>query len=80
MAFNRKILEKALPFPNPIPMHDTWIGLMAEKYGKTFFLREPLIYYRRHGNNVSPTAEKSSYSLKKKIYHRYLFVKNTLKR
>lgn len=80
MAFNRKILEKALPFPSPIPMHDTWIGLVSEKYGSTFFLKEPLIYYRRHGNNASPTGEKSKYTLIEKIGHRYLFIKNILKR
>ena len=33
MAFNRKILEKALPFPMNIPMHDSWIGLTAETCG-----------------------------------------------
>lgn len=80
MAFRKEILDKALPIPNPIPMHDTWIGLVAEKYGKTFFLKEPLIYYRRHGNNASPTAEKSIYSFKEKLYHRFLFAKNILKR
>ncbi|MBP3416594.1 MAG: glycosyltransferase [Spirochaetaceae bacterium] len=80
MAFNRTILDKVLPFPNPIPMHDTWIGLVAEKYGTTFFLNEPLILYRRHGANASPTAEKSRYSITEKIYHRYLFAKNIIQR
>lgn len=80
MAFTRTILEKALPFPNPIPMHDTWIGITAEKYGKTLFLKEPLIYYRRHGKNVSPTGEKSRYTFREKIYHRYLFFKNIIHR
>lgn len=80
MAFNRKILEKALPFPKPIPMHDSWIGLIAEKYGKTLFLKEPLIYYRRHGNNVSQTSEKSNRKILIKVYDRFLILKNLIKR
>lgn len=80
MAFSKNILDKALPFPNPIPMHDTWIGLVSEKYGKTHFLKEPLIYYRRHGDNASPTSEKSHYTIREKIYHRFLFTKNIIGR
>ena len=80
MAFNRKILDRALPFPVPIPMHDTWIGLIAEKYGKTYFIRKPLICYRRHGENASPTAEKSRYSLLRKLWNRWLFLKNIILR
>ena len=80
MAFSKNILDKALPIPNPIPMHDTWIGLVSEKYGKTIFLKEPLIYYRRHGDNASPTSEKSHYTIREKIYHRFLFTKNIIER
>lgn len=53
MAFNRKILNKVLPFPNDIPMHDSWIGLVAELYGKVYFNKEVLFYYRRHEMNVT---------------------------
>ena len=34
MAFDRKLLKKIMPMPRFIPMHDQWIGLMAEIYGK----------------------------------------------
>lgn len=53
MAFNRKILEKSLPFPKNIPMHDSWIGLIGEIYGKVYFNNEALFYYRRHEKNVT---------------------------
>lgn len=79
MAFNRKILEKALPFPRDIPMHDWWIGLIAEMYGKTYFIEDKLISYRRHGANTSPTGEKSKYSLSDKILFRVKILKNLLK-
>ena len=67
MAVNRRILDLALPFPKNIPMHDIWLGMIAEKYGRSVFLDEKLIEYRRHGDNASQTAEKSRYNLKEKI-------------
>lgn len=53
MAFDRSLLKKIMPMPKHLPMHDQWIGLMGEKYGKVTFLDAPLIYYRRTGNNVT---------------------------
>ncbi|HAX83802.1 MAG TPA: alpha-L-Rha alpha-1,3-L-rhamnosyltransferase [Ruminococcaceae bacterium] len=53
MAFDAKIKKYILPFPSKIPMHDQWIGLMAEKHGKVSLIEEPLILYRRHGGNVT---------------------------
>jgi hypothetical protein len=47
--------ERFLPFPLPIPGHDQWIGIVNEFYGKTFFIDKPLIDYRRHGKNASPS-------------------------
>ncbi|MBR6567967.1 MAG: glycosyltransferase family 2 protein [Clostridia bacterium] len=53
MAFDRKLLKKIMPMPRSIPMHDQWIGILAEIYGKVKFLDLPLIYYRVHGGNVT---------------------------
>ncbi len=53
MAFDRKLLKKIMPMPKHLPMHDQWIGLMGEMYGRVAFLDAPLIYYRRTGNNVT---------------------------
>jgi hypothetical protein len=78
MAFNRKILDKSLPFPKDLPMHDWWIGLIGEIYGKTYFIEDKLISYRRHGNNASPTGEKSKYSFSKKIMFRLIIIKNLI--
>jgi len=80
MAFNRKVLEKSLPFPKDIPMHDWWIGLIGELFGEVCFLKDKLIYYRRHGNNFSFSSEKSRYSFWKKIDFRIKLIKNLLKR
>lgn len=53
MAIKRDFLINVLPFPKKIPMHDQWIGLIAEKKGCAYFLDSPLIKYRRHSNNAS---------------------------
>ena len=53
MAFRAEMIKYILPFPPALPMHDQWIGLMAEKHGNVVFIDEPLILYRRHGGNVT---------------------------
>jgi len=78
MAFNQKILQKSLPFPKDIAMHDWWIGLIAELYGKTYFINEKLILYRRHGDNASPAGEKSLYTFSKKMSFRLVMIKNLI--
>jgi glycosyltransferase, family 2 len=87
IAFKKDILSYILPFPKNIAMHDSWIGLSVELNGKPFFLEEPLILYRRHGNNASFTSGKSQYSFIYKVQYRlnmlfsllsrrYKFIKN----
>lgn len=53
MAFRKEMVEEILPFPGNIYMHDYWIGATAECMGKVVLLPEPLLLYRRHGNNVT---------------------------
>lgn len=53
MAFRAEILEKVLPFPRNIPMHDIWIGIIANIHFKVFFLSEKLSYWRRHDDNTT---------------------------
>lgn len=80
MAFNRPILDKALPFPKNIPMHDMWLGMIGAVYGTPFFCSERLVSYRRHGNNASSASEKSHFTLMGKINVRYILVMNFLLR
>ncbi|HEX4007830.1 MAG TPA: glycosyltransferase family 2 protein [Acidobacteriaceae bacterium] len=56
MAFRRSVLQRCLPFPADIPMHDQWIGLVNQFRGRTGFIPEPLLFYRRHGANESPST------------------------
>lgn len=73
MAFRSEILEYVLPFPSNICAHDWWIGLVAECYGEVYFLDVPLIQYRRHGANASPTGEKG-FNLLTKIRNRSILL------
>lgn len=72
MAFRRTVLVKLLPFParrNLCP-HDLWITLVAEFYFKVQVITEPLILYRRHGNNVSGGGSGSGNGVFAKILFR----------
>lgn len=80
MAFKRRILEKSLPFPRNIYMHDIWLAMTAEIVGKTFYIEKPLMGYRRHGENASQTGEKSSNTLVRKLKIRIDLVLNLIHR
>lgn len=80
MAMRRKVLERSLPFPEDTPMHDWWIGLIAEAAFKTEFIAEPLVLYRRHNSNASLTGGNSSFSVFRKLVWRLVLVKNLVLR
>lgn len=68
MAFDRSLLKRIMPIPRFIPMHDQWIGLMGEFYGKVEFIDAPLIYYRVHGENVTGGETSMKQKLKWRSY------------
>lgn len=76
IAFRANLLKYILPIPKGIEMHDMWIYFISSVYGKTHYYRSPLIYYRRHGSNVSNTGEKTTNAFIKivKIRIRWLVV------
>lgn len=60
-AFQREVLEIALPFPKHCIMHDTWIGLVAFFMCRSvFFVDQSLIAYRRYDKNVSSEKGRSA--------------------
>lgn len=80
-AFNRKVLQKSLPFPKNskcIP-HDYWLYMVAISNFKVGIIHESLIQYRRHGLNVSNGGEKSYNSFLKKIKIRSILLVELLK-
>lgn len=72
MAFRRKVLSSALPFPRNTYLmeHDLWLASIAECYFKTVLIYKPLIKYRRHGANVSSGGMTKGYSFPVKLIRR----------
>ncbi len=74
MAFKRELLIAALPFPKDdfLVEHDIWLAAIAFLYFDAKLIEEPLIHYRRHGNNASEGGFTKGYSpwvkLKKRVY------------
>ncbi len=77
MAFHKNMIKYILPIPDTIEMHDQWIGIVCDKYGKSVFLKEKLIKYRRHAKNVSAMHH---YPLAKMIKNRIVLLIEFYKR
>jgi glycosyltransferase involved in cell wall biosynthesis len=77
LSFRRTMLRRFLPIPPDVPMHDIWFGLLNEIYGKTFFIDEPLIAYRRHRRNASPLLHAAPLQI---LVWRYRLAKNIIRR
>lgn len=70
MAFKRCVLEKSMPFPKNLMLHDAWIGLIAKKHFSVKYIDLSLIKYRRTGTNVSTSAGKSNNPIWFRLYYR----------
>ena len=53
MALTRQAFTAALPFPENLPMHDQWLGLVSEKVGRVELIDEPLLLYRRNPGSMT---------------------------
>jgi len=77
MAFKSKMNRYILPIPDNIEMHDQWIGVLCEKYGKSCFLEEKLVKYRIHkGNNTGL----EHHTVAKMVRNRVVFLKEVSKK
>ena len=76
MAFDARLKEDILPFPDDLPMHDQWIGIIASLRGRVELIDEPLIIYRRHGGTVTG----GSTSTAQKLRWRFAVTKDVLAR
>lgn len=82
MAFNRNVLNKALPFPanRRYCTHDNWLLLVGATFFKYKIIDDKLIYYRRHKSNISNGGLKDETSFKFKIFYRLYLIKSILQR
>lgn len=81
IAFTKKLLDKALPFPKNIPMHDVWLACNAYLYGDIKVINTKVFNYRLHKNNHSIKNNSFwqklqwRYNLIISLFKRYLYVK-----
>ena len=68
MVMKRCVIDYSLPFPQNVQGHDFWVGMLALTKYKVAFVNDILLHYRRHGNNLSPSSEKSNNSFFYKIF------------
>lgn len=78
LAFSRELMEVALPFPKNIPMHDMWLGLLGEIFGKVEFVEEKTIKYRKH--TASLTDFRRQFIPVTQIKRRYFLAYHLMKR
>ncbi len=50
--FNKKLKELSLPFVNSVYIHDRYLHILTEIFGKRIYLDECLMYYRQHEKNT----------------------------
>lgn len=58
MVFRKKLKPIILPMPENTPMHDMWIGVLAEMTGNVLLVNDRLFYYRRHDFNATKINKK----------------------
>ena len=76
LCMRRSLLERALPFPPQVPMHDWWLGLLSECGQGTVVLREPFLLHRIHGANANFEPRTSRYHVGRKLWMRVLILAN----
>lgn len=72
LAFKGRLLRYILPFPKRLVLHDYWIGIMGEIFGKFIYIDQPLTKYRIHSDNTSGKAQKTNSLFYKLSYRMYI--------
>lgn len=80
MAFRSKLKARILPFPADIPIHDMWIGLIAEMYYNIYIMPDSLVMHRRHASNASTSGSSSRHTITRRLANRFTMIKMLLNR
>lgn len=60
MLLNRAAVERALPMPPQVVMHDWWLAMVAAAFGEIVHVAKPHLKYRQHGGNAVGAAATGS--------------------
>jgi glycosyltransferase involved in cell wall biosynthesis len=66
---NRALIQLALPFPAPVPMHDHWLAICAAFGGTIAFVDQPTILYRQHQANLVGQPKRTIAARAQKPFH-----------
>ncbi len=66
LSYRRWVLEKVLPIPKQIRAGDTYLTATVPFYGEVSRIEQPLMYYRKHGNNMQANSNNISYLIKQR--------------
>ena len=69
MILNQAALNAVVPIPATAVNHDYWIALVVAALGKTKLIKQDLILYRQHTQNVSGNVDNMSFA---KRFNRYI--------
>lgn len=74
MAMTARMKGVVLPFPEGLPMHDQWTGILGERFGRVELIDEPLILWRRHPDAVTGASVSAAQRLiwRKTVVTEYL--------
>ncbi len=65
VLMNRALATIALPFPPKLHVHDYWLAVLIELFGRREQLNKPLVSYRIHNNNASNSSNSIKFGLAK---------------
>jgi rhamnosyltransferase len=65
LIINKKLKKLILPFPDTLDVHDYWIAIVCELFGKRITINQKLVKYRIHSGNCS---NKKSIIFKSKLH------------
>ncbi|MEO1376410.1 MAG: glycosyltransferase [Cyanobacteria bacterium J06635_10] len=66
LSYRRLALEGALPIPSEPRAGDTYLTATVPFYGEVGNIQQPLMYYRKHGNNMQANSNNISYLIKQR--------------
>jgi len=80
VIMNRRLLDKSLPMPADITMHDNWLALNAATEDGIYYLDSTTILYRQHESNVVGGGKKTLFNKIKSISKNYKNIKKYSKK
>ncbi|NEQ21404.1 MAG: glycosyltransferase [Microcoleus sp. SIO2G3] len=66
LSYRRSVLEKVVPIPKQPRAADTYLTATVPFYGEVGCIKEPLMFYRKHGNNRRAQTNNFSYIIEQR--------------